>query len=100
MNAIEPDIRLTMSAIGQRARQAAGVLAFASTDAKNLALTVAADAIVAEMPAILAANADDVAAATERGISAAFLDRLTVTAAQRAMSRHRLMRGRRTHTCS
>ncbi len=82
MNAIEPDIRLTMSAIGQRARQAAGVLAFASTDAKNLALTVAADAIVAEMPAILAANADDVAAATERGISAAFLDRLTVTAAR------------------
>ena len=82
MNAIEPDIRLTMSAIGQRARQAAGVLAVASTDAKNLALTVAADAIVAEMPAILAANADDVAAATERGISAAFLDRLTVTAAR------------------
>jgi glutamate-5-semialdehyde dehydrogenase len=82
LNAIEPDIRLTMSAIGQRARQAAGVLAFASTDAKNLALTVAADAIVAEMPAILAANADDVAAATERGISAAFLDRLTVTAAR------------------
>ena len=82
MNAIEPDIRLTMSAIGQRARQAAGVLAFASTDAKNLALTVAADAIVAEMPAILAANTDDVAAATERGISAAFLDRLTVTAAR------------------
>src|SRR3954467_4507611 len=82
MNAIDPEIHSLMLAIGQRARQAAGVLAFASTDAKNLALTVAADAIVAESPAILAANAEDVAAAKERGISTAFLDRLTVTPAR------------------
>jgi glutamate-5-semialdehyde dehydrogenase len=79
MNAIDPEVKTIMSAIGQRARKAAGVLAFAGTDAKNLALTAAADAVIAETPAILAANAADVAAATERGISTAFLDRLTVT---------------------
>ena len=79
MNAIDPEVKTVMSAIGQRARRAAGILAFAATDAKNLALTAAADAIVAEMPAILAANAEDVTAAKERGISSAFLDRLTVT---------------------
>ncbi|MEO8757444.1 MAG: glutamate-5-semialdehyde dehydrogenase [Devosia sp.] len=84
MNAIDPEIRSLMSTIGQRARVAAGVLAFAGTDAKNLALTAAAGAIIAELPAILAANAEDVAAATERGISAAFLDRLTVEEARMA----------------
>jgi glutamate-5-semialdehyde dehydrogenase len=82
MNAIDPEIRTVMSAMGQRARKAAAVLAFASTDAKNLALTAAADAILAETAGILKANTDDVAAAKERGISNAFLDRLTVTEAR------------------
>ncbi len=84
MNAIDPGIKTIMSAIGARARKAAGVLAYAATDAKNLALTAAADAILAEMPAILAANEADIAAAKERGISSAFLDRLTVTEARLA----------------
>jgi glutamate-5-semialdehyde dehydrogenase len=79
MNAVDSDVKSVMAAIGQRARKAAGVLAFASTDAKNLALTAAADAIIAETATILAANAEDVVAAKERGISSAFLDRLTVT---------------------
>ncbi len=79
MNAMDSDLKSMMAAIGQRARSAAAVLAYATTDAKNLALTAAANAIIAETPAILAANAEDVAAATERGISSAFLDRLTVT---------------------
>ncbi len=79
MNAMDNDLRSFMLAMGQRARNAAAVLATASTDAKNLALIAAADAIIAETPAILAANAEDVAAARERGISNAFLDRLTVT---------------------
>ena len=82
MNAIDPEIRTVMSATGQRARAAAAVLAYASTDAKNLALTAAADAMMAEKDAILAANAEDLAAAKERGISTAFLDRLTVTEAR------------------
>ena len=42
MNAIDPEVKTVMSAIGQRARRAAGILAFAATDAKNLALTAAA----------------------------------------------------------
>jgi glutamate-5-semialdehyde dehydrogenase len=78
MNAMDSDLKAMMAAMGQRARSAARVLAYASTDAKNLALTVAADAILAETPALLAANAEDAAAAKERGISAAFLDRLTL----------------------
>ena len=84
MNAIDPKIRTLMSAIGERARQAASVLAFAATDAKNQALLAAADAILAETPAILAANAEDIAAAKKRGISSAFLDRLTLTQARLA----------------
>jgi glutamate-5-semialdehyde dehydrogenase len=84
MNAIDPEIKTLMSAIGDRARKAAGVLAFAATDAKNQALLAAADAILAETPAILAANAEDIAAAKEHGISSAFLDRLTVTQARLA----------------
>ena len=79
MNAIETELRTLMLAMGRRARDAARILATASTDAKNLALTAAAEAIIAETPAILAANAEDVVAARERGISNAFLDRLTVT---------------------
>ena len=84
MNAIDPEIRTLMSAIGERARQAASVIAFAATDAKNQALLAAADAILAETPAILAANAEDIAAAKKRGISSAFLDRLTLTQARLA----------------
>jgi glutamate-5-semialdehyde dehydrogenase len=79
MNAMDSDVKSVMAAIGQRARKAAGVLAYAATDAKNLALTAAADALIAETAAILAANAVDVVAAKERGISNAFLDRLTLT---------------------
>lgn len=79
MNAIDPEVKTIMSAIGQRARRAARALAFAGTDAKNASLKVAADAIVAETPTIMHANAADIAAAKQRGISSAFLDRLTVT---------------------
>src|SRR5436190_20444733 len=79
MNAMDSDVKGLMAAMGQRARSAARVLAYASTDAKNQALTSAAEAILAETPALLAANAEDIAAAKERGISNAFLDRLTLT---------------------
>jgi glutamate-5-semialdehyde dehydrogenase len=84
MNAIDSEVRTIMSAMGERARRAASVLAYAATDAKNLALTAAADAILAESATILTANAEDIVAAKERGISGAFLDRLTVTEARLA----------------
>ena len=79
MNAHEPSLHETMAAIGRRARAAARILAFASTEAKDRALSSAADAIEAEASSILSANAEDVAQAKENGISPAFLDRLTVT---------------------
>jgi glutamate-5-semialdehyde dehydrogenase len=82
MNAMESDVKAVMAAMGQKARSAARVLTFASTDAKNAALTAAADAMLAETPALLAANAEDIVAAKERGISNAFLDRLTLTDAR------------------
>src|SRR5688572_26756013 len=79
MNAMDSDIKAVMAAMGQRARGAARILAFAGTDAKNLALSAAANTILAETADLLAANAEDIAAAKERGISSAFLDRLTLT---------------------
>jgi glutamate-5-semialdehyde dehydrogenase len=90
MNAIDPAVRSIMAAMGRSARAAAGVLAYASTDAKNRALTTAADAILAEAATILAANAEDVALARQRGISPAFLDRLTVTPARLEAMAHGL----------
>ena len=66
MNAIDSELRTVMSALGQRARKAAAVLAYAATDAKNLALTAAADALLAETAAVLAANATDVDGAVRR----------------------------------
>ncbi|MEP7239939.1 MAG: glutamate-5-semialdehyde dehydrogenase [Devosia sp.] len=84
MNALDPTVHDLMQAIGEKARSAAAVLAFASTDAKNIALLAAADAVLAETKAILAANAEDLAGAEANGISAAFLDRLSVTPARLA----------------
>lgn len=71
-----------MADMGRRARAAATVLAKATTAAKNHALTAAADALLADRAALLAANAEDIATAKERGMSAAFLDRLTLTEAR------------------
>ncbi|KAA2234409.1 glutamate-5-semialdehyde dehydrogenase [Salinarimonas soli] len=66
--------------LGRRARAAARALALASTETKNAALLAIAAAIRERAPAILAANAEDVAEATARGQTAAFLDRLALDA--------------------
>lgn len=65
-----------MSEIGQAARAASRVLALATTAQKNQALTAAAKAIRANKPAILAANAKDVAAMQAGDRPASFVDRL------------------------
>ncbi|MCC5793210.1 MAG: glutamate-5-semialdehyde dehydrogenase [Chromatiales bacterium] len=70
------DIAGTMQALGREARAAAHALALASPERKNSALAAAAEAIEAAMPAILEANRRDLAAAGNRGLSAALLDRL------------------------
>jgi len=70
----------TMRALGQRARAAARQLARADTGRKDAALRAAAAAIRAGGDAIIAANARDMAAARERQLSGAMLDRLLLDA--------------------
>ena len=70
----------TMREIGREARKAARVLALAPAARKNCALAAMAKALRRARPAILAANAEDLAAAKSAGVTAAFLDRLTLNA--------------------
>ena len=65
-----------MNAMGVAARRAAAALALTSNDERNAALHAAARALRENGAAILAANAQDMRAAEERGLSAAMLDRL------------------------
>jgi glutamate-5-semialdehyde dehydrogenase len=76
------DLAQTMGAIGRRARAAARALALAPAEQKDRALAAMADAVRAHGAAILAANAEDVAAAKAAGLSAALVDRLTLTASR------------------
>ena len=76
------DIHAIMLDMGRRARAAARVLAFASTEAKNIALTKAAEAIDAGRATILEANGRDVEAARAGGMSESFIDRLALTDAR------------------
>ena len=73
---------MLMLAIGLRARAAAHALLLASTQAKQTALTAAAAAMRKAVPAILAANAHDLAAAREAGRPASFIDRLMLNEAR------------------
>lgn len=70
------DIPSLMAEIGQRARAAATLLATASPTAKARALEAAADAVWAQRDAIMAANADDLEAGRQKGLSPAMMDRL------------------------
>jgi glutamate-5-semialdehyde dehydrogenase len=68
----------TMAQIGRNARAAAAELALASPAAKVTALEAAAAAVRGRQNEILAANAEDVAAARGAGIGAALVDRLAL----------------------
>ncbi|GLK73052.1 glutamate-5-semialdehyde dehydrogenase [Ancylobacter dichloromethanicus] len=76
------DVAAVMAQIGARARAAARTLALAPAAVKEAGLMAAARAIRTHAPAILAANAQDVAAAQAAGISPSMLDRLTLSAAR------------------
>jgi len=65
-------------------RAAAQVLAQLSSEAKAALLTAMADALDADADAILAANARDLSAATEKGTGSAMLDRLALNPARLA----------------
>jgi len=71
-----------VDALSGDARGAARVLAGASRAAKDAALRGAAARLRRDDPALLRANADDVARARAAGESAAFVDRLTLTPAR------------------
>jgi glutamate-5-semialdehyde dehydrogenase len=65
-----------MARLGILAREAARVLALADREVKDKALSGMAGALRAHKAAILAANAEDVAAAQKAGATAASIDRL------------------------
>ena len=64
----------------RRAREAAADLAVRTRAEKDRALHALADALLAETPRILAANAEDTARAREAGTNPGIVDRLTLTA--------------------
>src|SRR6185436_15748683 len=76
------DLPALMTELAARARAAARVLALASPEQKNRALAAIERAIRANAPAILAANAEDVAEVRAGGATSAFIDRLTLTPAR------------------
>src|SRR5882757_8430574 len=73
------DLPTLMSELAAGARAAARVLGLASPEQKNAALDAIERAIRANAPAILAANAEDVAEVRATGATSAFIDRLTLT---------------------
>ena len=68
-----------MKTLGREARQASRAMARADTGAKNRALESIAAAIRRESAALVATNAEDLAAARANGLEAALLDRLTLS---------------------
>src|SRR5512132_1457979 len=81
--ALEPvaDVAAYMQRVGAAAREASRHLARADTRAKNRALEIAAAALQRDADALVDANATDIAHARESGHDAAFIDRLTLSAA-------------------
>src|SRR5688572_9126056 len=72
------DVAELMQGLGRGARAAAKVLSQSNTATKNAALTAAAAELRRQKTALLAANRTDVEQATQAGLSASMLDRLTL----------------------
>jgi glutamate-5-semialdehyde dehydrogenase len=68
----------TIHQMGRQAREAAYQLAKLTSDEKNSILRAMAAAIRSRVPELLDANAKDLAAGREKGLSAAMLDRLAL----------------------
>lgn len=64
--------------LAQKARKAAAACLSIENERRNMALQAIADALVHNMPKILAANAKDVKAAQKAGLSAAMVNRLEI----------------------
>ncbi len=84
MNASSTPLRDQVRALGARALAASRTLATLSSEQKNAALLAAADRIERDAPAILDANAKDLAAADANGLTKAMKDRLRLDDARLA----------------
>ena len=73
-------IPMSIRTLALQCCDAARAVAALSTDAKDAMLRAMADALERDVDAILAANASDMAAATEKGVGEAMLDRLRLDA--------------------
>lgn len=73
------DIESMIENLGQQAKAAAKALASATTEQKNQALTVAANALRQNMAILLEANALDVSSVRQAGKAESFIDRLELT---------------------
>ena len=73
------NINQYMQTLGERARAASRAMSSAATGDKNAALLAIARQLEASRPALIAANANDLAAAEANGLEAALLDRLELT---------------------
>jgi glutamate-5-semialdehyde dehydrogenase len=73
------DIESMIENLGKQAKAAANVLASATTEQKNLALTSAANSLRQNMVILLEANALDVLSVTNAGKADSFIDRLKLT---------------------
>ena len=73
------DTEALIQSMAHAARAAMPMLARASTQQKARCLTAAADSLEADVASVLAANAQDMAAGQEKGLTAALLDRLMLT---------------------
>ena len=79
---IERDVAAYMQALGARARAAGRRMGGAETRAKNAALHLIADLILASRDRLTQANAEDLDAGRRNGLDAALLDRLELTGAR------------------
>ncbi|MBP5466228.1 MAG: glutamate-5-semialdehyde dehydrogenase [Clostridia bacterium] len=68
-----------LNELGAKAKAAAAALAGTSESVINNALILCADALIDNAEEIKAANAQDIERAEKKGLSAAFIDRLTLT---------------------
>lgn len=73
---------MILEEIGKRAKEAARRLALCTTDEKNRALCMSAQALLDETPYILAENEKDITTAKANGMSDSLLDRLRLTDAR------------------
>ena len=82
MSTTQQSIQETIHEMGRQARAAAYQLAKLTSDEKNTILRAMAGAIRERAAGLLDANAKDLAAGKEKGLSAAMLDRLRLDAAR------------------